>query len=474
MKNQLRLLTLLALPFVPQAGEPAPRPNIVLLMSDDQGWADVGFNGNDVVRTPHLDAMAGAGLRFDRFYAASPLCSPTRGSCLTGRHPFRYGIFQANAGRLPRGELTLAELLKESGYVTGHFGKWHLGSMTTTERDSRRGGPEKAMAFSPPWEHGFDVCFSTEAKVPTYDPMWMPLEPEAETWWSPEDDPQQRQRYHSQEAPQTSYWNEDGEKVEDGLEGDDSRVIMDRVIPFVRDAAAASTPFLAVVWFHAPHKPVVSGPEHAASYAGLDGFTRHYYGCITAMDEQIGRLRAELDELGLAGDTLVWFCSDNGPFGGAGDPGSAGTLRGRKGELLEGGLRVPAVLEWPGRVQPGSTDVPACTSDFLPTLLDLLDVPMPDGRALDGVSLLPLIEGRVSVRGAPLGFQSGNELALIDGGFKLHSKNSGRIWALYDLAADPEETRDLAGEDPARVETMSAVLKEWREECLRDYQEMER
>ena len=152
----------------------AEAPNIVLVMCDDLGWGDVGFNGNEIIRTPHLDEMAAHGMKFNRFYAASAVCSPTRGSVVTGRHPYRYGIQTANKGHMLPRELTLAELLKEQGYATGHFGKWHLGTLTKTVRESNRGGPKGVKDFSPPWVNGFDACFSTEAKVPTYDPMLKP------------------------------------------------------------------------------------------------------------------------------------------------------------------------------------------------------------------------------------------------------------------------------------------------------------
>ena len=152
------------------------------------------------------------------------------------------------------------------------------------------------------------------------------------------------------------------------------------------------TPFFAAIWFHAPHLPVVAGPEHVAAYRQHDVYTRNYYGCITALDEQVGRLRAKLRELGVAENTMLWFCSDNGPEGRAGKaPGSAGPLRGRKRSLYEGGVRVPGIVEWPGHVRPGTTDVAAVTSDYLPTVLDVLDVTYPSDRPLDGVSLKEVI-----------------------------------------------------------------------------------
>ena len=254
------------------------RPNIILVMCDDLGYGDVGFNDNEVIFTPHLDAMATRGVRFTRFYAGGPVCSPTRGTCLTGRHYFRYGVTHANKGCLPSEEINLAKVLRSQGYTTGHFGKWHLGTLTTTMQEGNRGGPKGAAYYAPPWERGFDVCFSTEAKVPTWDPMVTPAE--GNSRWGVPGSPFG-----------TYYWNEAGERVHDGLKGDDSRVIMDRVIPFIEDAARRRQPFFAVVWFHAPHTPVVAGLDYRALYEEFTQDEQHYYGCITAMDEQIGRLR---------------------------------------------------------------------------------------------------------------------------------------------------------------------------------------
>ncbi len=424
------------------------RPNLILLMSDDQGYADTGYYGHPHLKTPHLDAMAAAGLRFDRFYAAAPVCSPTRGSCMTGRHPSRYGIWFANAGHLPAEEVTLAEALKTRGYVTGHFGKWHLGTLTKTEKDSNRGGPRGVDHYAPPWEHGFDVCFSTEAKVPTLDPMQKP---------------------RGGGAYGTAYWTGEGKKAMRNLEGDDSRVIMDRAIPFIRDAAAAKRPFLAVVWFHTPHEPVLAGPEHLALYAHVPNEkARHYFGCLTAMDEQIGRLRGELRRLGVAGSTVVWFASDNGPEHKSG-PGSAGPLRGRKRSLFEGGVRVPGLLEWPDRVRPGRrTDVPCVTSDYYPTVLDALGLKAKgQPEPLDGLSLMPLLEGKMAERPRRIAFQSRDQLALSGNRHKLVSTDGGKTWMLFDLAADPGERTDLAAEKPKLVAEMRAELEAWSASCER-------
>ena len=153
------------------------KPNIILIMTDDQGWFDTGFNGNKRLQTPNLDKLAKKGIILDRFYSAAPVCSPTRASVITGRNPLRIGIPTANQGHMKEEEITIAELLKEEDYVTGHFGKWHLGTLTKKELDSNRGGKEKFFKdFSIPTMHGYDEFFCTESKVPTYDPMVYPKE----------------------------------------------------------------------------------------------------------------------------------------------------------------------------------------------------------------------------------------------------------------------------------------------------------
>lgn len=182
------------------------------------------------------------------------------------------------------------------GYRTGMFDKWHLGTLTTTVTDANRGRPGNTADFAPPWLRGFDVCFATESKVPTYHPMVRPRDftdhpGKLKDWWDPDIPPENRQHFG------TRYWEGQGREVAEDLDGPNSRVIMDRAIPFIRSAAEAGEPFLAVIGFHEPHLPVVAGPEDSAAFAGLDPFARHYHGCITAADREVGRLRAELRRL---------------------------------------------------------------------------------------------------------------------------------------------------------------------------------
>jgi len=451
-------------------------PNVILCMTDDQGWGDTGYNGHPQLQTPNMDAMAEEGVRFDRFYASSPVCSPTRGSCLTGRHPYRYGITSANVEHLPTEENCLAEVLSDAGYRTGHFGKWHLGTLTTTVRESNRGGPRGAEHYAPPWDRGFDTCFSTEAAVPTYDPMRIP------EW---------EERLGGVDAEEvgtdngTYYWTGPGRIATRNLEGDDSQVIMDRTVPFVREAVRDDDPFFAVVWFHSPHAPDVAGPEHRQRYAHRSTEEQHYYGTVSAIDDQIGRLRDELDDLGVADETMLWFCSDNGPacpHGGPGwdaggrQQGETGRLRGRKGTLYEGGIRVPGTLVWPDGIdEPGAVDAPCVTSDYYPTVLEAVDVDLPEQPGpIDGCSLLPLIRGETDERPTPIGFEhepravdQGGDIAVTDGDEKLIRQAAGADFELYDLAEDPYETRDLAGDRPYRVTELRDWLADWRNSCGR-------
>ncbi|MDH4202449.1 MAG: sulfatase-like hydrolase/transferase [Phycisphaerae bacterium] len=430
------------------------RPNIILCMCDDLGWGNVGYHGIDSeIKTPHLDKMSQSGLQFRRFYAAAPVCSPTRGSVITARHPYRYGIFFTNKGHMKKEEFTIAEALKPLGYRTGHFGKWHLGSLTTEIKDSNRGGnPKLVKDFSPPWENGFDVCYSTDAKVPTWNPMYKP---------------------GTKEFYGTRYWKQDATFVDPDspeLQGDDSRVIMDQAIPFIRESAEQDKPFLAVIWFHTPHKPIVAGPEYKAMYSHLDEDKQEYYGCITAMDEQMGRLRTELRKLGIADNTMLWFTSDNGPE--FQTPGITGGFKDRKRSLYEGGVRVPGLLEWPTRIRTARvTDFPSCTSDYLPTIIEVLGYTPKElegsVKPIDGISLVPLIDGTMDHRPEPIGFQSKNQRALSDNRYKIYSSDEGNTYELYDLIEDPYEKKDIAASKPDVVESMKKILEEWIESCAK-------
>ncbi len=446
-------------PLLSQAAPQAP--NIIMIMSDDQGWGDVGFNGHPELKTPNLDQMASNGVRFDRFYAAAPLCSPTRGSCLTGRYPFRYGILAAHTGGMRVGETTVAEMLKKQGYQTGFFGKWHLGWVEQDEVGTRG-------FYSPPSHHGYDEWFATTSAVPTWDPGITPSGWKG--WGSGKKD------LGGEPWKGGFPYLHNGEVVRDNIRGDDSRVIMDRVIPFIEKNK--EQPFLATVWFHTPHEPVAAGEEYLAMYPNAGKARQHYYGCITAMDEQIGRLRSELRKLGIEKNTILFFCSDNGPADGLARKGiaSAGPFKGHKHTMYEGGLLVPACAEWPGVIEPGTTTEVRCsTVDFVPTIGKLAGCKISSKLPIDGIDLLPIIRGEQAERGQDLFFgyrrlfQGTDGKALISGNYKLMTtadKGGGKTY-LFDLEKDPGETTDLSQKMPELFMSLSKKLAEIETSCQR-------
>ena len=346
------------------------RPNFILVMGDDHGWSETGYNGHPHLKTPVLDEMAARGLRLDHFYAAHPSCSPTRASVLTGRHPNRCGTFAPGWSIRPE-EITIAHLLSEAGYLCGHFGKWHLGAV-------------KAESPLNPAAMGFDAYVSHD--------NFYEMDPEMS---------------RNGGAPEV-------------LEGEGSEVTIAETLKFIDRAHEEGKPFLAVVWFGSPHEPYSGLEKDLTLYNDLPieyeqrkvrltsmktgkptervlrAVLRERYAEITAMDRSIGYLRDHLEMSGLRDNTVLWYCGDNG------SPSSSGRvetpLRGQKGTMYEGGIRVPGLIEWPARIAKGRLSVlNAVTSDMLPTLCDLAGVAIPQ-RPLDGVSLAPLLTGEMTQR----------------------------------------------------------------------------
>ncbi len=430
------------------------KQNFIFVMCDDLGYGDVGFNGNKIIKTPHLDNMAGEGAVLTNFFSGGPVCSPTRGTCLTGRHYYRYTITDANDGALPKEEITIAQMLKSSGYATGHFGKWHLGTLSKTIKDGRRGCAEHPELYSPPWEHHFDECFSTEVQMPLYNPMENQLFP-------------------------CKYWTGEGEYATEDLGGDDSKVIMDRALPFIEKNAKSDTPFFTIIWFHTPHEPVVAGPEHRAMYSEYPEDMQHYFGCITAMDEQVGRLNDKLKELGIDEDTCVWFCSDNGPEheknvqqGGKGVGSTAG-LRGRKRSLFNGGINVPAFVKWNKHVKAGSVYEFLCsTLDYLPTIFADSDIEMPDNRPIDGENILAQLQGEKTKRDKPLPFRytgvskdgmaGSPTFGIVTDDYKVlcNFNENYEQDMMFNTFGDRLEEYDIAKEHPEKVAEYKKMLKD--------------
>ena len=338
------LLGLLGLAIV--SGSYAAQPHIVLVMADDQGWGDVGYNGHPFVKTPWLDAMARDGFVFDRFYAGAPVCSPTRASVLTGRNPVRAKV--PNHGHYMRPqEMTLAEALKGGGYVTGLFGKFHLGS-----GQSNSPANPGAMGFDE-WVIGLNFF---------------------------DNDP---------------YMSRNGKVAR--RKGKGSVILVDDAIAFLEKHKDGEKPIFMVVWFPSPHSPHVETPIGPALYRGKNN--AEYYREITLLDQQVGRLRRELRRMDIATNSILWYCSDNGGL----VPKSSGG-RAKKGSIYEGGLRVPAIIEWPARQLKGRTAIPVTTCDMYPTLLAMAGITVKNQLPLDGIDVTGILLGKAAKRAKPMGF----------------------------------------------------------------------
>lgn len=471
MKFLIPFLFIAVSSIVPPIGA-AELPNIVLMMSDDQGWGETSYNGHPNLKTPVLDEMATNGLRLDRFYAASPVCSPTRASVLTGRHANRMGAFGANWSIRPE-EITLAPLLKAAGYRTAHYGKWHVGAV---KKDS----PLSPKAL------GFDESLSHDNFFEMNPALSRNGNPPAK------------------------------------VNGEGSEILVKEALDFVRRSANEDAPFFLVIWFGSPHSPYECSAEDSEPYRELGGDLSRRYGEIAAMDRAIGQFRDGLDLIDERANTLLWFNSDNGmttemiPKTQQANMFNGG-LRGTKSHMTEGGLRVPAIIEWPAVItEARSSSVPCVTSDILPTLLDIVQIthPKPE-RPLDGISLKSLfVDGTMNERIKPIGFsaydwkaeqenepwledQSLNEFITetakkkptqskrktyfknhrhpvagtefektrvwIDNRYKLlFPKSRDARYELYDIVADKEESHDIALKHPEIVERMAAELKAWQ------------
>jgi len=431
---RLSLLSLFLVPMIASAQDATSsplRPNIVVIMCDDMGYGDLACYGNKTIQTPNLDKFATEGMRFTNCYAGLSVCSPSRGAMLTGRNPYRYGIrdwIPPNSKiELPPTEITVASMLNKIGYRTAHVGKWHL--------NSRMDGNE-----STPGTHGFEHWFSTQNNAaPTH------------------------------ENPTNFIRN--GKPV-GPLKGNSSTIIVDEAIHYI-GASDASKPLGLFVWFHAPHEIVATPMEYMEKYSEIKNVDeRTYYGSITLVDHEVGRLLAELDKRKMRDNTLVIFTSDNGPetlnrYKTANHShGSPGPLRGMKLHLTEGGLRVPGMMRWPNRIKAGQTiDEPIAFVDLLPTVCGITRMDLPEQRIIDGTNITPLFDGKKLERKSPLFWQydralGGYTFAMRDGDWKILADAKFEKLALYDLKSDPTESKDLSSDEPDRLKAMKSKAQE--------------
>jgi arylsulfatase A len=408
---------------------PADRPNVVVVLCDDLGYGDLGCYGHAHIQTPNLDRLADEGVRLTDCYAAAPVCSPSRAGILTGRTPYRCGVYdwipENSPMHLRRQEVAVAALLKGSGYSTCHVGKWHCnGKFNSSDQPQ-------------PDDHGFEHWFSTQNNArPTH------LNP--------------------------VNFVRNGKPV-GPLEGYSSELIVREAIDWLDGKWDRSRPFCLFVWFHAPHEPIATGPQFVERYEGMKEAI--YYGNITQMDHEFGRLMKKLDGMGLRENTFVMFTSDNGPetlnrYRGANRSfGSPGRLRGMKLHMYEGGIRVPGIIRWPGKVKAGSLcSEPVNGTDILPTLCDMAGATVPTDRPIDGSSILPIFRGKKIRREVPLYWRYDRALskpftvAMRQGHWKIIADNRMTKFELYNLRDDIAERNNLAQREPRRLAAMKKVL----------------
>ena len=421
----------------------APRPNVVILLADDLGWADVGCYGGPV-KTPTIDALAAGGIRFTDFYSGCAVCSPSRTTLLTGRQHIRAGVYswindKTQKSHLLEREVTLAEILKEQGYDTAHVGKWHLGLPTATR------------AKPTPDQHGFDHWFAT----------WNNAEP-------------------SHHNPENFIRN--GEPV-GKLEGYSCQLVVDEALSWLDARKDSGHPFFLNVWFHEPHSPIAAPDDITATHGKTDNPAAVYSGTIDNTDRAIARLLARLKELGVPEDTIIIYASDNGSY----RADRVGDLRGKKGVNWEGGIRVPGIISWPGVIAPGVvSETPAGLVDIVPTICGLLEIAPPAGVHLDGSDLSPLLRGAEAdfVRHQPLfwhlqrsrplvAMREGDWSLVAEPDYELSDSNmfeeswipkiragGYRGFQLFNLKTDRAQTTDLSAQEPARLAAMKAQLLE--------------
>jgi arylsulfatase A len=423
------------------------RPNIVLVLADDLGYGDLACYGAKDVRTPHLDQFAREGLRLTSCYAGHANCSPSRTALMTGRTPTRVGIRnwipQDSPVHVRASEITVATLLRRAGYATCHVGKWHM--------CGELGQPTQPQ----PSDHGFDHWFST-----------------------------QNNALPNHRNPDNFIRN--GRAV-GKLEGYSAQLVVDEAVRWLDGGRDKSKPFFLYVCFHEPHEPIASDERFARLYPSDDPSYTAHHANIAQMDDAFGRLMRRLDESRLRDNTLVLFTSDNGPAITAQHPhGSAGPLRDKKGSMYEGGIRVPGIVRWPGRIETNMvSDEPVCGVDFLPTVCAITGIEPPRDRVLDGASILPVLAGEPVKRITPLYWHfpraaGAPKVAMRVGDWKIlatldqtfaatndisesdeHAFKEARLatFALYNLRDDLGETEDLAAGEPEKLAELRALLE---------------
>lgn len=410
------------LPRAGRGGRKTKKPNVVILLADDLGYGDLSSYGSQETRTPVLDKLAAQGMRFTNFYAASAVCSPSRAALLTGRFSLRAGVYSwihpSQKMHLHTDEITIAELVKQAGYNTGHMGKWHLGYDLVTGSGP---GPN-------PQNQGFDHWIATGNNA------------------SP-----------SHHNPNNFVRNGQAMGV---MEGYSSEIVVDEAMTWLGKNANGDEPFFLNLWFHEPYAPVAAPPELNQRHSHRQNPA--YYGSIKKMDAHIGRFLAKLESMGLADNTIVIFMSDNGSY--MGKEGSNGALKAGKATLWEGGIRVPGIIRWPGRVKPGSVEhTPAGLVDMLPTICEIAGTAAPQDRRPVSV----IREGDWCLIADPeLDIPTHNMFKEEWIGIIKESKLTN--FRLYNLKDDIGQKNDLAAAQPKRLEAMKKKMIALHREVVTD------
>lgn len=427
------------------APAPARRPNLILIVSDDQGYGEMSCQGGDIP-TPHLDRLAASGVRFTAGYVTAPFCSPSRAGLLTGRYQQRFGHENNPVERvndrpevgLPTSERTLADHLKAAGYVTGMTGKWHLGVHPPMH----------------PGRRGFDEFYGFLREGHFYLPP-------------PYDGPSDRivSRLRPRE-PEYDRLNP--------IQRGETPVMEEEFLTsaIAREAAAfidrhARDPFFLYVPFNAPHSPMQALPKDYDRFASIaDPHRRLWAAMLSSLDDAVGRVLEAVRRNGLDHDTLIVFLSDNG--GPTAELTSRNTpFSGGKGSLLEGGIRIPFLMSWPGRIPAGKVDPrPVISLDVLPTALTAAGAPLPQG--IDGIDLMPFLAGgRTEDPHEALYWRMGGQRAVRLGRWKLVQSAPSPAYRLFDLRADDREARDLREQEPGRYQELVSRLQAWERDLVR-------
>ncbi len=436
------------------------KPNVVFILVDDLGWADLGYMGSKNYLTPRVDQLATEGMIFTDFYSGGPVCSPTRASILSGRNTARTGITrhlitpdldeEYMSNHLGLSEYTLAEAFRDNGYVTGLFGKWHLGY------------EEQHWASNQGFMTAIGGTTSKNAWKMLYPEMQPPVDQFEVLYFSP------HYLTHMENGPK-------GEYLTDRLTNE--------TINFIQDNANKGKPFFAFFSLHTVHTPLEAKPKAIEYYRkefsgrgilGLDemenGSRKHqnlpeYAAMVQHMDDNVGRLLDKIEELGISDNTIVVFTSDNG---GKHSVTSNAPLRGAKHTLYEGGIRVPLIVRWPGFIEAGSeSNEPLISNDFYPTLLDLTNLPLYPEQHIDGISFKSVLLGDPFTKDREvLGWHFPHgvfQAAVRMGGYKLiYHYKTGKV-ELFDLSNDIGEVRDISGDRKELTVKMKIRLKSWLE-----------